>query len=110
METRKPERLELTAILRREDDQWTALCLELDIAAYGDTDEDAFASLRELVDQYVKHMRARGKTSDEIYRPVPTNALAEFLGAKEEEGAQAEPASQPRIVKREVETARFVYA
>jgi len=93
----------LTALVRQDDDQWTALCLELDIAAHGNSPDEAFHALQDLVHQYVTHMRATGRRRfSEMLRPVPPDALAEFL-------AGGEPPSSS-LVQREVSTARFAYA
>jgi predicted RNase H-like HicB family nuclease len=43
-----PIRIPLRAVLYREDDWWIAHCLEMDIAAEGNSPEVAFASLNDL--------------------------------------------------------------
>ena len=72
------ERLELTGIIKKEGRQYSALCLELDVASCGDTQEEAMKVLKDAVETYVQYMVEEGR-EDEIYRPVPLEALREFL-------------------------------
>ena len=46
--------LHLTALLEREDDGYTALCPELDVASQGDTIEEAQANLKEAVELFLE--------------------------------------------------------
>ena len=46
--------LQLTALLEREDDGYTALCPELDVASQGDTVEEAQANLKEAVELFLE--------------------------------------------------------
>jgi len=71
------ERLELTGIIKKEGRQYSALCLELDVASC-DTQEEAMKVLKDAVETYVQYMVEEGR-EDEIYRPVPLEALREFL-------------------------------
>jgi predicted RNase H-like HicB family nuclease len=83
------ERLELTGIIKEEGRQYSALCLELDVASCGDTQEEAMKALRDAVETYVQYMVEEGR-EDEIYRPVPLEALREFLT-----DIETRPVSQP---------------
>lgn len=47
-----PRSEQLTAIIEREGDGYTALCPELDVASQGSTVEDARANLRETVELF----------------------------------------------------------
>ncbi len=96
----------LTAIVHKEGDQWVALCLELDISSYGNTEEEAFASLDDLIHQYVNYMRSLGKPWDEMKRPVPVEAIREFLVGDPE---SSEIYHRNQIVE-ETFTARLVHA
>jgi len=83
--------LMLTGIVKQEGDQYAALCLELDVASCGETREEAMAALRHAVETYLEYMQDTGR-EDEILRPVPIEALREFLTeAYEESGEPAEP-------------------
>ena len=74
----KKRALTLTAIVKREDNQYSALCLELDMASCGSTPEKALAGLRDAIETYVQYMVEQG-CEREILRPVPVEALREFL-------------------------------
>ena len=44
----------LTAWLQKEDDQWVALCPELDVASQGSSIEQAKANLKEAVELFLE--------------------------------------------------------
>ena len=83
------ERLELTGIVKKEGRQYSALCLELDVASCGDTQEEAMQALKDAVETYIQYMVEEGR-KDEIYRPVPLEALREFLT-----DVETKPVSRP---------------
>lgn len=74
----KKKILKLTCLLRREHDQYSSLCLELDVASCGKTRDEAFAGLKSAVETYVNYLVEEGRQG-EISRPVPQNAVREFL-------------------------------
>lgn len=74
----KSKILKLTCLLRREGDQYSSLCLELDVASCGRTREEALEGLKAAVETYIEYMIEQGR-EDEIYRPVPPDAIREFL-------------------------------
>lgn len=76
--------LKLTCLIRKEGDLYSSLCLELDVASCGRTREEAFAGLKAAVETYVNYLVQEGKT-EEIYRPVPQEAIREFLLGEVEE-------------------------
>ncbi len=51
----------LTAKIHKEDDQYVARCLELDIASCGDTPEEAFENLKDASDVYVITLEETGQ-------------------------------------------------
>jgi len=78
--------LDLTFIVRKEGSQYSSLCLELDVASCGRTRGKAVQALKDAVETYVQYMIEEGRVED-IYRPVPPEALHEFLfGEGEESG------------------------
>lgn len=77
----------LTGIIKREGDQYAALCLELDVASCGQTLEEAVAALQDAVEAYLEYMRDTGR-EEEILRPVPIEALREFLTEAYEDPAK----------------------
>ncbi|MFA4907772.1 MAG: type II toxin-antitoxin system HicB family antitoxin [archaeon] len=46
--------MKLSAIISREDNEYVALCPELDVASQGDSIEGALASLKEAVELYLE--------------------------------------------------------
>ncbi|HXG92926.1 MAG TPA: type II toxin-antitoxin system HicB family antitoxin [Blastocatellia bacterium] len=48
------EKMQLTALIQREDDAYVALCPELDIASQGDTVEEARENLVEAVELFLE--------------------------------------------------------
>lgn len=48
------KKLQLTALLEREDDGYVALCPELDVASQGENVDDALKNLREAVDLFLE--------------------------------------------------------
>lgn len=53
----------LTAIIEREDDGYSALCPELDIASQGDSVEEARVNLREALELFFETA-----SEDEVHR------------------------------------------
>jgi len=70
--------LVLNFLVRPEDDQYTALCVELDIASCGPTEEEAIESLTRLVELYVDDCVDHGEFPIAL-RPVPADVLRTFL-------------------------------
>ena len=48
--------MEFTAIIRKGEKQFVALCPEVDVVSQGNTIEDAIKNLKEAVDLYVGEM------------------------------------------------------
>jgi len=74
----KRKALKLTCLIKKEGDQYSALCLELDVASCGKTKEEAFEGLKAAVETYVGYLVEEGR-EHEISRPVPPEAIREFL-------------------------------
>lgn len=74
----KRHALNLTGIVKREGNQYTALCLELDVSSFGSTPEKAISALRDAIEIYIQYMLEQDR-EDAILRPVPVQALREFL-------------------------------
>lgn len=70
--------LKLTCLIKKEGNQYSSLCLELDVASCGRTREEAFEGLKASVETYVTYLIEMGR-EDEIFRPVPQEAIREFL-------------------------------
>lgn len=80
----------LTGMAKQEGDQWTAWCPEIDVAAQGDTPQEAISALSEAAVSYIKHMISSGRMG-EIIRPAPPEAYREFFTAGGENGGSGEP-------------------
>ena len=52
-------KIELTAVIEKEDDVYISLCPELDIASQGDTPEEAKTNLIEAIDFLFRHSNRR---------------------------------------------------
>jgi len=79
-------KLNLTCIVKPEENQYSALCLELDVASCGETEKEAIDSLKDAIETYVVYMIEEGREK-ELFRPVSLTALREFL---------TEEASEPK--------------
>ncbi len=74
----KRKLLKLTCLIKKEGEQYASLCLELDVASCGKTRGEAFAGLKSAVETYVHYLVEEGR-QNEIPRPVPQEAIREFL-------------------------------
>lgn len=74
--------LELNAVIRPDGKYYTALCLELDVASFGNTPEEAFTSLQDAVQEYLRYALETGQ-EDLLYRPVPKSVVREYSRARE---------------------------
>ena len=67
-----------TGLVKKEGNQYASLCVELDIASCGHTKKEAIEGLKNGIEAYLAYMISEER-AHEIYRPVPMNALKEFL-------------------------------
>ena len=49
--------LRLTCLIKKEGDQYSSLCLELDVASCGKTGEEAFEGLKAAAETYLQDGR-----------------------------------------------------
>lgn len=63
-------RLDIRAVLYREDEWWIAHCLELDLPAEGKTQREAIEALMELTETHIEQAMAEGAL-ESIFRPAP---------------------------------------
>jgi predicted RNase H-like HicB family nuclease len=68
--------------VKKEGDQYSSLCLELDVASCGKTREEAIEGLKAAIETYIRYLVEEGRM-DEIFRPVPPEAIREFLLGEE---------------------------
>jgi len=70
--------MNLTCFVMKEGTQYASLCVELDVASCGNTEEEAMQGLKDAIETYLEFMKEEGRET-EIYRPVPMNELRDFL-------------------------------
>lgn len=75
--------LEFTVLIKQENDDFTALCLDYDIASCGRTADEAFESLVGLVDMYVKDCLSQSEFPIPT-RKVPCEVIEEFVSPPHE--------------------------
>lgn len=71
-----------TCLVKKEDNQYSSLCVELDVASCGDTNEEAIEGLQNAIQAYIEYMDSEGR-ENEIYRPVSMIELRKFLFSDE---------------------------
>ena len=67
-----------TCFLKKEENQYASLCIELDIASCGVTKKEAIAGLKDAIKTYIEYMISE-KREKEISRLVPMDELKDFL-------------------------------
>ena len=67
-----------TCLVKKEGNQYTSLCIELDIASCGHTKKEAIEGLKNAIEAYLEYMVSEGG-ENEIYQPVPMKELKDFL-------------------------------
>ena len=67
-----------TCLVKQESDQYASLCVELDVASCGDTEEQAISGLKDAIETYLEFMKDEGREG-EIMRPVPMSELRDFI-------------------------------
>lgn len=66
-------------IIQKEEDKYTAICLELDIATEGDTLEGARSNLKEAVEGYIESVIEDSEEKEFIPRPVPDEVIEKYF-------------------------------
>ncbi len=66
-------------IIQREEDRYTAICLELDVATEGDSLAEARANLKEAVEGYVESVVNDNEEKEFIPRPVPEEVVEKYF-------------------------------
>lgn len=61
----------VSGLIFKEDDTWTALCLDFDITGSGNTPEEAIRQNLEAIALYLETCQKEGKEIASCYRPVP---------------------------------------
>lgn len=58
-------------LIEKEDDLYSALCLELDVASQGKTIQEAKRNIREAIELYLESVVETGEEEDFVPRPAP---------------------------------------
>ncbi len=66
-----------TFVFKQEDDAWSALACEVDVASCGSSIEEAREGLKEAIELYLSYMIEHG-LREQVERSVPHDDLAEF--------------------------------
>ncbi len=74
-----PPNLQLTLILEREGERWTAVVREFSVAGQGDTPHQAAAEAVDLLVDYFVVCASRGMAFEQATRPMPTKEQAGFF-------------------------------
>ncbi len=74
------EKLNVTAIIWREDNVYVSKCPELEVASAGDTPEEALENLKEAVELYIENAKALGILNDFVASLQSTNKFTSTIG------------------------------
>ena len=66
-------------IIEKEEDRYTAICLELDIATEGDSLEEAKKNIKEAVEGYIESVQQDNEESEFIPRPMPEQMVERYF-------------------------------
>ena len=77
-----------TCLIKKENNQYASLCVELDIASCGRIKKEALEGLKNAIEAYLEFMISEGR-KQEIYRPVPMKELKNFLFPAHEKNEQS---------------------
>lgn len=77
MKNKQASSLAFSVVIKRVDNQYVALCLDIDVSSVGSTLEEAEKNILDAIISYLEYAH---DTNLETKRPVPLKALKEFLG------------------------------
>lgn len=69
--------MQLTGIIKKSEDHYVALCLELNVSSQGESIEAARKMLQEACAEYLSYLKEEGLESE--IQPVSFEVLREFL-------------------------------
>ena len=76
------QKLLLHNLIEKEDNLYSAICLELNVASQGETVEEAKKNLQEAVELYLEDVIESGEEQDFIPRPAPMEEWIKFFDAE----------------------------
>ena len=66
-------------LIEKENDLYSALCLELDVASQGETIQEAKRNIREAIELYLESVVEAGEEEDFIPRAAPTEEWLKYF-------------------------------
>ncbi|MDI6735036.1 MAG: type II toxin-antitoxin system HicB family antitoxin [bacterium] len=75
-------RLHLHSLIEKEDNLYSAICLELNVASQGETIDEAKKNLQEAVELYLEDVIEAGDEQEFIPRPASEEAWIKFFDAE----------------------------
>ena len=69
--------MQLTGIIKKTENHYVALCLELNVCSQGESIEEARKMLQEACDEYLSYVKDEHLEGE--IKPVPMDILREFL-------------------------------
>ncbi len=75
-------RLHLHSLIEKEDNLYSAICLELNVASQGETIGKAKKNLQEAVELYLEDVIEAGDEQEFIPRPAPEETWIKFFDAE----------------------------
>ena len=95
--------LQIHALIERDEEVYSALCLELDVASQGKTIDEAKVNLQEAIELYLEEVYEAGLEKEFIPRPAPMEYWLRYFTAEAREiGAQIKNHEMPSIEINEV--------
>ncbi|MFO8056238.1 MAG: hypothetical protein R6V10_02965 [bacterium] len=70
-------------LFSKEENGYTGICLELNVASEGDTLEEARKNIREAVGLYLESVYQKGDEEESIPRPAPMEYWLKYLSLQE---------------------------
>jgi predicted RNase H-like HicB family nuclease len=66
-------------LIEKEDNLYSALCLELDVASQGETIKEARRNIREAIELYLESIVEAGEEKDFVPRPAPIEEWLKYF-------------------------------
>ncbi|MBM3239881.1 hypothetical protein FJZ31_26655 [Candidatus Poribacteria bacterium] len=99
----QPLILQIHALIEKDGEFYSALCLELDVASQGKTVEEAKINLQEAIELYLEEVYESGLEEEFIPRPAPMEYWLRYFAAEAKEiGARIKNHEMPSIEINEV--------
>ena len=77
--------LQIHALIEKDGDFYSALCLELDVASQGETIEEAKVNLQEAIELYLEEIHESGLEEEFIPRPAPMEYWVRYFEVEAKE-------------------------